>query len=347
MSLVGLAVLAGTPGAQDNVLPDTLRTRAQERGVMMGAAVAQQPLKNDAIYAQTLAREYNMVVAENAMKFGPLHPSRDGFNFGDADAIADFAGAHGMKLRGHTLLWHNQNPQWLIDGGFSQAEISAILKEHIRTVVGRYRGRVYAWDVVNEAIDDNTKQLRETFWLKALGADYIAQAFLWAREADPQARLFYNDYVGAALGPKSDAIYNLVRTLKVRRIPIDGVGLQSHLALEQLSPTRDVAANMRRLAALGLEIHVTELDVRLSMPPTEQKLQKQAEAYRNIFRTCMSVSNCKAFVTWGFTDKYSWIPRRFPGMGAALPLDESYRPKPAYSALLDELAKTGDSRSKR
>jgi endo-1,4-beta-xylanase len=162
--------------------------------------------------------------------------------------------------------------------------------------------------------------LRNTFWLKALGPDYIGQAFVWAREADPQAKLFYNDYGSEALGPKSDAIYNLLKTLKARHIPVDGVGLQSHWAVDRQPSMQEVAKNMQRLAALGLEIHVTELDVRLPMPPSEQTLQRQADAYRDILRACLSVSNCKGFLTWGFTDKYSWIPGRFPGMGSCAAL---------------------------
>src|SRR5579863_734062 len=159
---VVLALIGGDARAQDNLTPHALRSGAENRGIMMGAEVAAEPLKNDTAYAQTLAREYNMLVPGNAMKFGPLRPTRSEFAFGDADSIADFAAAHNMKVRGHTLVWHNQIPKWLIDGNFSGDEVSAILSEHIRALVGRYRGRIYAWDVVNEAIDDNTKKLRDT-----------------------------------------------------------------------------------------------------------------------------------------------------------------------------------------
>ena len=322
--------------AQSSVSANGLRSAAEARGLLVGAAVAVQPLKNDASYAQTLAREFNMVVAENAMKFAQLVPKQTGYNFADADAIVDFANAHAMRVRGHTLVWHYQIPQWLINGNFSPSEISAILQEHIQTVVGHYRGRMHAWDVVNEAIGDNST-LQETIWLKALGPDYIQQAFVWAREADPQAKLFYNDNGGEALGPRSDAIYSLVRNLKARGVPIDGVGLQSQFSVEQPPNFRDITANLSRLAALGLEIHVTELDVRLSMPATKEKLRQQAIIYRNYLRACLSISKCRAFMMWGFTDKYSWIPKYFAGKGAALPLDENYTPKPAYNALSDVL----------
>jgi endo-1,4-beta-xylanase len=241
-----------------------------------------------------------------------------------------------MQVRGHTLVWHGRIPQWLTDEHFSSKQISEILKNHIKTVVGRYRGRIYAWDVVNEAIDEELK-LRHTIWSDALGPDYIQQAFMWAHEADPQAKLFYNDYGGEALGPRSDAIYNLLRTLKLRGVPIDGIGLQSHFAAEAPPNFSDVAANLKRLANLGLEIHVTELDVSLPLPPTKENLQRQADIYRKYLNACLSISNCKAFVMWGFTDKYSWIPAHVVGAGAALPLDKTFKPKPAYRALYDAL----------
>jgi endo-1,4-beta-xylanase len=320
-------LLTGDTVVQEPVSTHTLRFGAQARGFLVGAAVAVQALKNDTTYAQTLAKEFNIVVPEDAMKFGPLHPSRNKFTFADADAIVDFAIAHAMQVRGHTLVWYARNPEWLMKSNYSSKEIADILKEHIHTVVGHYRGRIYAWDVVNEAIGDNLKLL-ETLWLKALGPDYIRQAFIWAHEADPQAKLFYNDYGAEALGPKSDAVYDLVRNLKMRGVPIDGIGLQSHFSVEKPPNFEEVATNLKRLAALGLEIHVTELDVGVSLPLTEEKLQRQADIYRRYLSACLSVTNCKAFVMWGFTDKYSWIHGH-----AALPLDEGYNPKPAYTAL--------------
>ena len=334
--LLGAILMPGSivaRGAHDT----GLRVGARAHGLLVGAAVAVGPLKNDVTYARLLARNFNIIVPENGMKFASVHPSRTTFNFSDADEIVDFAHDHGMLVRGHTLAWYKQNPPWLTDGNFSSSEISALLKEHIQAVVGHYRHRIYAWDVVNEAIDDNS-EFRNTIWLKALGPDYVPKAFVWAHEADPQAKLFYNDYGGEALGPKSDAIYTLMRTLKARGVPIDGVGLQSHFSVDQPPNFRNIAANMKRLAKLGLEIHVTELDVRLSMPPTTEELKQQGIIYRNYLRTCLSISKCRAFVMWGFTDKYSWIPSTFADTGAALPLDDSYKSKPAYNALLNVLS---------
>lgn len=334
--LLGAILMLGSivsQGARDT----GLRVGARAHGLLVGAAVAVGPLKNDVKYARTLARDFNIIVPENAMKFASVHPSKTAFNFTDADKIVDFAHDHSMVVRGHTLVWYKQNPLWLTNGNFTSSDISALLKEHIRAVVGHYRHRIYAWDVVNEAIDDNA-EFRNTIWSSALGPDYVQQAFVWAHEADPQAKLFYNDYGGETLGPKSDAIYTLMRTLKGRGVPIDGIGLQSHFSVDQPPNFGNIAANMKRLAKLGLEIHVTELDVRLSMPPTTEELKQQEIIYRDYLRTCLSISKCRAFVMWGFTDKYSWIPGTFPDAGAALPLDESYMPKPAYNALFSVLS---------
>jgi len=304
---------------------------------MIGAAVAPNALRNDNPYARTLAQEFNLLVPENALKFGPLRPSRDSWTWTNADDIVAFAEANQMRVRGHTLVWHNALPNWLVNGNFSDAEIKTILRDHITTLVGRYRGRVYAWDVVNEAIEDSTGNLRATFWRKHLGDDYIALVFEWAHQADPQALLFYNDYNAEGLGKKSDAVYKLAQTLKQRGVPIDGVGLQSHLSVTTTLKPSDVVTNMQRLAALGLEIHITEFDVRMPVPASEKNLQTQAQVYRDMMRACLSVSNCKAFLTWGFTDKYSWIPATYPDNGAALIFDDGYKPKPAFNGLLDAL----------
>jgi endo-1,4-beta-xylanase len=247
--LAALLVPINTVG-QELETGGTLRSAAQAQQFLVGAAAGLRPLETDPVYAQTLAREYNVLTTENEMKFEPLRPTRSRFAFADADKILDFATAHGMKLRGHTLVWHGQLPRWLVNGNFSRDEVSAILREHIETVIGHYRGRVYAWDVVNEAIDDQGG-LRQTFWSNMLGSDYIAQAFTLARAADPQATLLYNDYGGEALGVKSEAIYGLLKSLKGRGVPIDGIGLQSHFLLDQPPRMSEVAANLRRLAALA------------------------------------------------------------------------------------------------
>ncbi len=266
------------------------------------------------------------------MKFDAIHPARDRYSFTDADAIVNFAIANGMAVRGHTLVWHNALPNWLTDGNFTRDELETILRDHIMTVVGHFRGRVFAWDVINEALGDDGS-IRNTFWVKGIGNDIIDLAFRWAHEADPQARLFYNERTLVWLGPKPEGVYNFVQGLQKRNIPIDGIGLQLHIDLDVPPPTSNVLANMNRLSTLGLEIHLTETDVRMILPAVPSSLDRQSLVYQEMLSACLSIQNCKAFVLWGFTDKYSAIPREYSGRGAALIFDEMYKPKPAYTAL--------------
>ena len=261
-----------------------LRDSADNRGLHIGAAVDMSPFRNEPIYAQTLGREFNMLVAENAFKFDALHTARNTYNFTNADALIAFAEANNMAVRGHALVWHSQIPGWLTSGNFTRDDVIAIMRDHILTVVGRYRGRILAWDVVNEAVSDNNGQLRtDSFWYQRIGPEYIAMAFQFAREADPNAILYYNDYSAEGAGAKSDAVYNLVSGLVNQGVPINGVGWQMH----QINPFRIQQAhrnNAARIAALGLEISITEMDVRISLPTTTQELNEQALAYRDVTR---------------------------------------------------------------
>jgi len=295
------------------------------------------PFRNEPIYTQTLGREFNMLVAENAMKFDALHPAQNTYNFTDADALVAFAEANNMAVRGHNLVWHSQIPGWLTGGNFTRDQVIAIMRDHIMTVVGRYRGRILAWDVVNEAINDSNGQLRsESFWLQKIGPEYIAMAFQFAHEADPDAKLYYNDYSAEGAGTKSDGVFNLVSGLVNQGVPINGVGWQMH----QINPFRFQQAhqtNAQRLGALGLEVSITEMDVRISLPTTAQELSEQALAYSDAVQFCLSQPNVKTLVTWGFTDKYSWIPGFFSGFGDALIFDANYQPKPAYTSMLTAL----------
>jgi endo-1,4-beta-xylanase len=313
----------------------SLRELADRRGITIGAAVSASPLRGEPAYADALIRECNILATENAMKFGPIHPQPDRYSFDDADAIVDFAETHDMLVRGHTLVWHNQLPAWVEEGEWTREELTQVLHDHIATVVGRYRGRVHAWDVVNEAVDGGG--LRDTVWLRTIGPKYVELAFRWAHEADPDALLFYNDYGGEGMNRKSDAIYELVEDLVERGVPVHGVGLQMHVVVGQAPRPDDVQENMARLADLGLQVHITELDVRIRGDPTELELEAQAGTYREIMETCLGASNCTAFVMWGLTDRHSWIPYFFSGWGSALILDGAYQPKPAYEALQEAL----------
>lgn len=319
---------------------------AQASGLLIGTAVRPAQL-SEASYASTLAREFNMLEPEDALKWEVVHPTAQSFDFSQADQIVDFATRHGMKVRGHTLVWHRQNPKWLTEGKYTSAELAQILEQHIKTVVGHYRGKIFAWDVVNEAFDElHPGGLRSTIWrdqpgIGLAGASYIERCFRWAHEADPQALLFYNEAEAETMNTKSDAIYALVHDFRLRGVPIDGVGFQMHIA-NLRADVASISANISRFTALGVQIHITEMDVALPIDPNgnvrPEDLQKQAGIYRQIAAACLAHPGCTAIQTWGFTDKYSWIGSHSKQtQGAALPFDRNYRAKPAYEALRNAL----------
>jgi endo-1,4-beta-xylanase len=316
--------------------PQSLRYFANLRGINIGAAVAVGPLRSDKLYSEILKREFNMLTPENALKFEAIHPAHERYEFLDAETIIDFAETNNMAVRGHTLIWHRGLPAWIEKGKFSSSELTSILKEHIFTVVGHFRGRIAAWDVVNEAFNDDGS-FKDTIWFRNIGSDYIALAFQWAHEADPEALLFYNDYGSEGLNPKSNAIYNLVSNLKQRNVPIHGVGFQTHITPNYSLKIIEMGANMNRFFKLGLQTDITELEIRIKDPPTEEQLESQAQTYSNILKMFLAAGNGKAFVLWGFHDPHSWIPAFFHGYGSALIFDDAYKPKPGYYALLNTL----------
>lgn len=314
-----------------------LRDIADPTGFLLGGAVNPDDF-SDPGYAQALGREFNLMVAENDMKFAETEPAAHQFNFCGGDQIIAYAQVNGMQVRGHNMVWQQDLPSWLTTGNYSSAQASAILQEHISTVMGHFKGQLVDWDVVNEAIAYSPPYgPQPSYWLTQLGSNYIAMAFEWAHQADPNVKLFYNDTGGEGLGAKSDAVYNLVQGLVNSSVPINGVGLQMHVDLTSAPSQSDISSNMARLAALGLEVHITEMDVRLPVDSngiaSAADLASEATIYQYVMAACQSAPNCTAFLTWGFTDKYSWIPSTYPGFGAALLLDAQYQPKPAYTSV--------------
>jgi len=328
--------------------PQGLRGPAESAGILVGAAV-RPSLLSETAYSATLSREFNLIEPEDAMKWWVVRPTEDKFEFGKADEIVRYAQAHAMKVRGHCLVWDHNNPDWLAQGHFTPAQMSHLLQEHIATVMKHFAGQVFAWDVVNEALDENG-QLKDSPWYNHPGigttqkdSTYVEQAFRWAHEADSHALLFYNDNGGEGTNRKSDAIYEMIKGFRRRGVPIDGVGLQMHISHLDVD-SAPIAANIARLTALGVQVHITELDVSLPVDSNgiaqNEDLLRQAEIYRGIVRACMQSKGCTAIQTWGFTDRYSWIGSHSHGSrGAALPFDRAYKPKPAYDALLEEISK--------
>jgi endo-1,4-beta-xylanase len=308
-----------------------LRWHADRARFLVGAAVDMNALAKDRAYADLLAREVNAVVAENVMKPESLQPSEGSFDYSVADRLVAFARKHGMRVRGHTLVWHAQLPKWMNESRCKDAEL--LMRRHIQTVVRHFKGKIVAWDVVNEGIDDaDGVGLRQTFWYRCVGPDYIEKAFQWAHAADPSAKLFYNDYGIEQDGDKSEAVYALVKSLKEKGVPIHGVGLQTHLD----GPISAIFLEryMKRLTDLGLEVQITEMDVRLKLPPSRGSLERQAAAYGTVLSVCLANPRCSAFVMWGITDRYSWVPYSFEGHGEALIFDASLKPKAAHAAML-------------
>jgi endo-1,4-beta-xylanase len=336
---VVLAAFAGCSG----IHAQTLRDLAAQRGIHIGSA-ADPSFFTESGYNTTLGREFNQLEPENDMKFGPIHPGVSTYSFTRADQLVSYAQDHNMSVRGHTLVWYQQNPSWLTNGGYNSQQLSSILQDHIKTVVGRYAGKVYAWDVVNEAFNDDGT-IRSTIWsdspgIGLKGSAYIEQALRWAHQADPNAKLFYNDYSNASISAKSDAIYKMAQDFLSRGVPLNGIGLQMHLTNAN-TDLSGIEPNIKRLTDLGLEVQYTELDVRLPVDSsgnaTSAMLATEAQIYQSAVTICLKYRLCTAVQTWGFTDKHSWIPGTYPGFGAALEFDANYQPKPAYTSMLSAL----------
>jgi len=320
---------------------DRLRDVADERGFNIGAAVAATPLRTDAGYKKTLRNEFNYVTTENALKMGPLRPSENSYDFGDADAVVDYAREHDQTVRGHTLAWHNQTPEWFQEWDHTRGQIRDFLRDHVHTTAGRYRSKLATWDVVNEAVaDDGT--MRENLWYEALGEEYLDDAFRFADEVTgDDTDLYYNDYGADSVNVKSDAIYDMVERLLDRGVPIDGVGLQMH-ALHGKPDPESVAENVRRFRDLGLEVEITEMDVAYTPEDDpgdrEARWEMQADFYREITEVCLD-EGVDTLVVWGVRDSDSWVPNWFESLtGDPLLFDSGNDPKPAYHAIKETLA---------
>jgi endo-1,4-beta-xylanase len=322
---------SGTPGMQ----AEPLRDAGRASGKLVGAAV-KSSLLSDARYAGVLGRHFSYLTAEFEMKWDAIERTRGSEDFRAGDAIVSYGQANGMQIKGHALIWHGSMPGWL--SALPAADFRAAFEAHIRSVGEHFRGRVIAWDVVNEAIADDSSGLRDTVFRQKLGDQYIADAFRLARQADPQALLFYNDYGGEGLTAKSDRIYSLVQSLRAQGVPIDGVGLQMHITASSPPSEASIAANMRRLVALGLSVNISEMDVRIRDLPgtTPARLDVQKSVYKSIVGVCAAEPRCDGVTFWGFTDAYSWIDAQF-GADDPLLFDEQYAVKPAYYGVLDAL----------
>ncbi|KZT04620.1 glycoside hydrolase family 10 protein [Laetiporus sulphureus 93-53] len=273
---------------------------------------------------------FGQLTPENSMKWDATEPEAGTFTFTDGDTIAALAKQYGMYLRGHNCVWYEQLPDWVTDNDYNATGLTAVIQTHVSTLVGHYKGQVYAWDVINEPLNDDGS-MREDVFYDTLGDSYISIALTSAREADPNAKLYINDYNIEYTGTKSTALQTLIKQLQADDVPIDGVGMESHFIVGEVPTT--LVENFQAYADLGLEFAITELDIRMELPETAALLEQQKSDYYTVVNACMQVSACKGVTVWDWTDKYSWIPDTFSGYGAACPYDSNYEPKPAFDGI--------------
>ncbi|EIW62496.1 endo-beta-1,4-glucanase [Trametes versicolor FP-101664 SS1] len=320
---------ASLPGSTANVAG--LHAVAKAAGKLyLGTATDNNELTNTQYTAILEAPNmFGQITAENTMKWDATEPQQNVFTFAQGDQIANLARSHGMLLRGHNCVWHQQLPSWVTAGNFNAQQLTQIIQNHCGTVVGHYRGQV--WDVVNEPLNDDGS-FRQDVFFNTLGSGYIATALRAARAADPAAKLYINEFNVEGLGAKSTALKNLVTSLKQQGVPIDGVGFQCHFIVGQVPTT--LIQSMQQFTALGLEVAITELDIRMTLPETAALLQQQKQDFQTVIHACKSVAGCVGVTVWDFTDKFSFVPSTFPGQGAATPWDQNLVKKPAFDGIV-------------
>ncbi|KXH69370.1 glycosyl hydrolase family 10 [Colletotrichum salicis] len=306
-----LAVLLGS-----GLVSAQLNTLAVRAGLKyFGTAVDERRTTTDAAYMAIVnnTAEFGSLVPENGQKWAYTEPTQNTFSYTSGDVIPNIAKANGQILRCHTLTWHSQLPNWVSSGSWTAATLTAVINTHISNVLKHYLGQCYAWDVVNEAAADDGSWRTSVFYT-VLGTDYLPISFRAARAADPNAKLYYNDYNLEYNGAKTDRVYEAVTIVQNAGAPIDGVGFQGHLIVGSTPGRSALATALRRFTALNLEVAYTELDIRhSSLPASSAALVTQGNDYANVVGSCLDVAGCVGVTIWGFTDKYSWIPETFSG----------------------------------
>jgi endo-1,4-beta-xylanase len=331
----------------------SLRDLAAGVGLRFGSALIPQDIETPS-YAAIAGSQFSVVTPGNGMKWQIVEPTQGVYDWSQADELVSFAHANRQLIRGHTLTWHNQLPDWLTtgvaNGSISSAQLRALLQNHITVEVSRYRGRIWQWDVCNEFFTDTSPSELDpaNWWIVNAGPEIIPDAFRWAHAADPDALLFYNDYnIGGEDGTnaKSDAVYAYLQQLLADGVPIHGVGNQGHLDTQYGWSPALLRQDLERFASLGLKVAITEADVRTfvnnatDQVPTDSLAQfAQPYEYSEMLKAALAVPQCISFTVWGFTDSDSWVPGTFAGEGYAGIYDVNQQPKAAYYALQSDLA---------
>ena len=348
----GGAVAGHAGAAQTAVAPDSLRALAAKVGLRMGSALIPQDIETPS-YAAIAGSQFSVVTPGNAMKWQIVEPQQGVFDWSSADELVSFAHAHGQLIRGHTLMWHNQLPNWLTtgvaNGTISDAQLKELLHQHILTEVSRYRGQIWQWDVANEFFtDSNPSGINPNdFWVSHLGTGILDDAFRWAHQADPHALLCYNDYNIAGedgSNAKSNAVYAWLKQELAAGVPISCVGDQGHLDTQYGFSGAQLQQDLQRYASLGLKVAITEADVRTfvnnaaeQVPTDHLAVFAQPFEFGQMLKACLAVPQCISFTVWGFTDADSWVPGFFIGEGYATIYDVNLQPKPAYYELQQDL----------
>lgn len=331
----------------------SLRDLAARVGLRFGSALVPQDIETPS-YAAIAGSQFSVVTPGNAMKWQIVEPTPGVYDWSQADQLMSFARAHNQLVRGHTLIWHNQLPTWLLNGvankTISSAQLMDLAHKHITTEVSRYRGRIWQWDVCNEFFTDtNPSQVDPTnWWIVNAGPEIIPNAYRWAHEADPHALLFYNDYnIGGEDGTnaKSDAVYAYFKKLRDEGVPVHGIGNQGHLDTQYGWNPALLRQDLERYASAGWKVAITEADVRTfvnnataQVPTDNLALFAQPQEYSEMLKAALAVPQCISFTVWGFTDSDSWVPGAFKGEGYADIYDVNQKPKAAYYSLQSDLA---------
>ena len=325
-----------------------LHRLAQQAGLVYFGAATDTPFQRErepwsaeqhARYEEILRDpdEFGQTTPTNGQKWLFTEPYPRIFNFTEGDVVADeVARKEGKLLRCHALVWHNQLAPWVEEKEWTKEELAEAIERHVRAVAGYYRGRCYAWDVVNEALDEDGSY-RQSLFYRVLGEEYIRIAFRAAADADPGARLYYNDYgIERPNSNKTAGVHRLVRMLRQHGVLIDGIGMQGHFVAENHPSAEELEETMRGYAKLVDEVAVTELDVRINLPADEQKLQWQKEAYQKVVEACVKVRKCVGITIWDFYDPFSWVPHYFPGEGEPLLWFQDFTKHPAYDGIVEK-----------
>ncbi|KAJ5679892.1 hypothetical protein N7462_008136 [Penicillium macrosclerotiorum] len=323
------------------VQADGLDTAAVALGKLYFGTATDNPELSDTAYETQLnnTNDFGQITPGNSQKWDATEPTQNTFTFTKGDAIVDLAEANGQMVRCHNLVWHNQLPSWVTSGTWTNATLVAALKNHITNVVTHYKGQCYAWDVVNEALNEDGTY-RTSLWYQTIGEAYLPIAFATAAAADPNVKLYYNDYNIEYAGSKATGAQNIVKLIKSYGVKIDGVGLQAHFIVGSTPSRSAQASNMASFINLGVEVAITELDIRMTLPSTDALLAQQKTDYSNTVGACSDTKGCVGVTIWDWTDKYSWVPSTFSGQGAACPWDENLAKKPAYTGILTALGGT-------